>query len=187
MPCPCQLCPATGATVHLTELAPDGSRSELHLCRACVARLGVTLDHPPSISELLAGKQDGGDGAGDADSEAYSDAAAGDEAVAVPAPAPGHGACPQCGLEFSAYAQNNLFGCSECYQAFAPQVLELVKRYHGGMQHAGRLPAGGSSLPTAAKRVAARHALHIALQEAVANEQYERAAHLRDQLRELEG
>ncbi len=173
MPCPCQLCPATDATVHLTELAADGARSELHVCRACVARLGIVLDHPPAISVLLAGKQDG-DAVGDGDSGS----------VAVPAP--DVAACPQCGLEFSAYTQNNLFGCSECYEAFAPQVGELVRRYHGAVQHAGRLPAGGADLPAQAHRSATRHALTAELNEAVAREQYERAANLRDQLHELD-
>lgn len=173
MPCPCQLCPATNATVHLTELAADGTRSELHVCRACVVRLGIALDHPPAISVLLTGKQEG---------EADADA----ETSSVAVPVPDQGACPQCGLEFSAYAQNNLFGCSECYEAFAPQVEELVRRYHGSVQHAGRLPAGGADLPAQAHRSATRHALTAELNEAVAREQYERAANLRDQLRELD-
>ncbi len=180
MPCPCQLCPATNATVHLTELAADGMRSELHICRACVVRLDLTLDHPPAISVLLAGKQPAAGSAGDSAGDSASEEA---DTVAVQAP---EQACPQCGLEFSAYAQNNLFGCSECYEAFAPQVSELVRRYHGSLQHAGRLPAGGADLPAQAHRSATRHALNAELAEAVAHEQYERAANLRDQLRELD-
>lgn len=174
MPCPCQLCPATNATVHLTELSADGIRSELHVCRACIARLQIDLDHPSEIATLLMEKL-GEESAGDEQDHV--------DTVAVQAP---EQACPQCGLEFGAYAQNNLFGCSECYEAFAAQVGELVLRYHGSVQHAGRLPAGGTDLPAQAHRSATRHALNAELAEAVALEQYERAAALRDQLRELD-
>lgn len=171
MPCPCQLCPSPNATVHLTELAADGLRTELHLCRACVTRLNIVLDAPPSVAQLLAQKaveDDEGD------------------VVDVPAPGPGEGTCPNCGLEFTAYVQNNLFGCAECYQAFAPQVEELAKRYHGSTAHVGRVPAGGSQPAVEAQRESARAALEKALGEAVQREQYERAAQLRDQLRQLE-
>ncbi len=174
MPVPCQLCPATNATVHLTELGADGVRTELHLCRACIARLEVALDAPPPLASLLA---------------QATTAVAGDEtddAIAVPAPEPGEGACPQCGLEFTAYVQSNLFGCAECYQAFAVQVTELVRRYHGATAHVGRLPAAGIEASPGARREAARAALTKALDDAVAREQFERAAALRDQLRELE-
>lgn len=180
MPCPCQLCPATNATVHLTELSAEGLRSELHICRLCIVRLQIELDHPPAIALLLLANQAKPDKpSGTASDEEHHQV----DTVAVQAP---EQPCPQCGLEFSAYAQNNLFGCSECYESFAAQVSELVLRYHGAVQHAGRLPAGGADLPAQAHRSATRHALHAELAEAIASEQYERAATVRDQLRELD-
>lgn len=175
MPCPCQLCASLQATVHLTELAADGGRSELHLCRACITRLGISLDDPPPVKQVLAQTLEASDSSGE-DSTT----------VAVPAPAPGQTACPLCGLEFTAYMQSNLFGCIECYQTFAPQVSELIKRYHGQLDHVGRVPVDGLSPALVARRAAERAALQAALGEAVAREQFERAAELRDQLRVLE-
>ena len=114
MPTACQLCPSPQATVHLTELSADGTRSEVHVCRECVARLAIALDNPPPLAPLLA--------------QAQAMAQAGEvvESVSVPAPAEGE-SCPHCGLEFTAYAQSNLFGCADCYHTFAPQVAELVQ------------------------------------------------------------
>ncbi len=185
MPNPCQLCPSPHATVHLTEFSPTGGRLELHVCRDCVARLGLVLDHPPPLASLLV--------------QAQALAQVGEDLESVVVPNAGE-ACPQCGLEFSAYVQSNLFGCGECYQAFAPQVAELVQRYHGAVRHGGRLPAGiaGLSSPASPETVtpspatikrrksATRATLTTALSEAIAREQFERAAALRDQLASLD-
>jgi protein arginine kinase activator len=174
MPCPCQLCPAPNATVHLTELSATGERTELHLCQACVARLELSLDAPPPIAVLRTKTSDAAPTAGDgSDSEPNT----------VVVPAPEEGTCPACGLAFNAYVQNNLFGCAECYSAFAEQVLALATRYHGQAVHTGRVPLAGPAPSQAARREAARAALQAALAEAVANEQFERAATLRDQLK----
>jgi len=188
MPTACQLCPSPLATVHLTELSADGTRSNVHVCRECVARLGIALDNPPPLAPLLV--------------QALAVAQAGEavESVSVPAPAEGE-SCPQCGLEFTAYAQSNLFGCAECYSTFAPQVAELVLRYHGASRHVGRVPGGTTEVaPTEdelqmtqrtadQRRIAkqsARHSLTLALADAIAREQFERAAALRDQLSALD-
>lgn len=188
MPTACQLCPSPQATVHLTELSADGTRSEVHVCRECVARLGLALDNPPPLAPLLVQIQ------------AMVQAGEAVESVSVPAPADGE-ACPHCGLEFTAYAQSNLFGCADCYHTFAPQVAELVQRYHGATRHVGRVPGGMTSTAPIddeillAQRAAeqrliakhsARHSLTLALAEAVAREQFERAAALRDQLATLD-
>lgn len=192
MPTACHLCPSPQATVHLTELSVDGTRSEVHVCRECVARLGIALDNPPPLAPLLVQAQ------------AVAQAGEAIESVTVPAPAEGE-SCPQCGLEFQAYAQSNLFGCPECYQTFAPQVAEMVQRYHGAVRHVGRVPVG-TAAPEAAiapieddavvkrreadqRRIAkqgARHSLTLALADAIAREQFERAAALRDQLSALD-
>lgn len=188
MPNPCQLCPSPHATVHLTEFSPTDGRLELHVCRDCVARLGLALDHPPPLASLLV--------------QAQALAQVGEDLESVVVPNAGE-ACPQCGLEFSAYVQSNLFGCGECYQAFAPQVAELVQRYHGAVRHVGRLPAGIAGVPEAAavpapatatpspatikrRKAATRATLTTALSEAIAREQFERAAALRDQLASLD-
>lgn len=177
MPCPCQLCASTNGTIHLTRLDGDGARTELHLCRACATRLEFTPEQPPDIEGIAAAIAT----AQQSSSETSSDSSAATATVSV---TPG-AACPNCGLEFTAYVQSNLFGCPECYQAFAQQVDELARAYHGTTAHAGRLPRPAGGDATRAQRAAARQALELALNEAVQREQFERAAQLRDQLAQL--
>lgn len=166
MPLICQLCQQRPATVHVTELGADGTRQEAHLCQTCIREHGLDLAAaPPPLASLAQAV----------------------EGVAASAAAPAEAAeaiCPGCGLRFSEYTQNNLFGCPECYQAFDRQVADLALRHHGALRHCGRLPAGAEAPPPAPRRRApGRAELERRLQEAVAAERFEEAAALRDQLR----
>jgi protein arginine kinase activator len=178
----CQICGKRPATTHLTELEPEGGRRELHLCSACLQSMNVQLESgPPPIAQLLAKSAGGGDAEGGAESEGES------ETVAVE---PGADeACASCGLRFSDYASNNLFGCASCYLSFGDRVEALLKRYHGATRHVGRAPRRAPTAAPAtapARKSGERRRLETALKEAVAKERYEEAALLRDQLRKLE-
>lgn len=189
MQAPCQLCGKKEATIHLTELDASGHPRELHACASCTQALGSALeDGPPPIASLLEHASAG-----------TSSSSEGGETVTEP-----EQPCPQCGLEFSEYAANNLFGCAHDYLAFSEQVEALLARYHGATRHVGRAPARASHAPAALPAtapsppaaptpaalavppaVSERRRLEGALKEAVAKERYEEAAQLRDQLRQL--
>ena len=80
--------------------------------------------------------------------------------------------CEQCGM----------LGCANCYQAFKTPLNALLQRVHGNTQHAGRVPGGvhsGTSIRMNIDR------LREKLQKAVADEEYEQAAKLRDTIRAL--
>lgn len=176
----CQLCGKRPATTHLTELDPDGDRRELHLCGACIQAMGVQQQlevSPPSIATLIEKGATGDEDEG--------------ETVAVDAPAAGEDeGCPICGLEFSEYASNNLFGCAHDYTAFGDRLETLLKRYHGATRHIGRAPQRQPEplpVPSGARaRASQRRKLETQLKDAVTRERYEEAAALRDQLRQLE-
>ena len=106
------------------------------------------------------------------------------------------GACDSCGQTFSQFRQSGLMGCPRCYAAFEGQLGPLLSRAHeGGTHHVGKSPrsaAGGKTPPatsgapesaqSAAPGTRARAAaLRKQLSEAVAAEQYERAAGARDE------
>jgi len=94
------------------------------------------------------------------------------------------GACPECGLTILEFRQSGVLGCPACYDAFQPDLGTLIERAQAGAtHHVGRVPerAAGS-----ADRVARRQRLMQELDAAVAAEQYERAARLRDRLLELD-
>jgi len=74
-------------------------------------------------------------------------------------------------------------GCEQCYTSFAEPLGELLRRLHASVHHAGKAPGGtiqtarpGESLPVLKER----------LRQAIAAEQFELAAKLRDQLKGLQ-
>ncbi|GDY14545.1 excinuclease Uvr [Planctomycetota bacterium] len=167
----CQVCGKRPATIHLTELPTDGPRQEAHLCPQCVERLGLDLHRdPPSVHSILT-KQ--------------STSAQPPAAPTVPPPT--GKTCPRCAFAFSDYAENNLFGCAECYDAFAEQVDALLRRYHGAVGHVGRIPGSESGVmpPVPTDLVMRRATLEARLRDAITAERYEEAAHLRDQIQHL--
>ena len=92
-------------------------------------------------------------------------------------------ACTQCGQTFADFKNTGLLGCPACYEAFAATVSPTIARSQGGAtQHVGRAPARtGAEVP----RSALLAKLNRELDEALATEQYERAARLRDRIRDM--
>ena len=160
----CQLCSQRDASTHLTELAADGTRQELHVCPACITRLELRLDQdPPAIAVLLAATT------------------AAEAIAATPKGRKADLTCSACGLTWAAYLQHNLLGCPTCYAAFAPQIDPLIRRYHSADRHRGR--RAGHDAPAPDRRAE----LEANLAEAVRAERFEEAARCRDALRHLDG
>ncbi|MDZ4755327.1 MAG: UvrB/UvrC motif-containing protein [Phycisphaerae bacterium] len=91
--------------------------------------------------------------------------------------------CPECGLTFAHVRQSGLLGCSACYKAFDAELSGLIERAQAGANfHCGKAPR---DCRNAAARLELRSRLARELDEAVAAEQYERAAKVRDQLLHL--
>ena len=91
--------------------------------------------------------------------------------------------CPLCGFSQADFKKTGRLGCSECYVTFAEGLSSLLKAMHKGTEHVGKLPQ------RAQRSIALSHrmrALAENLQKAVADENYETAATLRDQIKQLE-
>jgi protein arginine kinase activator len=90
--------------------------------------------------------------------------------------------CEQCGMTYAEFQRCGMLGCANCYQAFKTPLNALLQRVHGNTQHAGRVPGGvhsGTSIRMNIDRLKQK------LQKAVADEEYEQAAKLRDTIRAL--
>lgn len=161
----CESCHEREAVVHLTQIVND-SVSQLHLCEVCAAERGV---EPPTASQTPLGSFLAAMGKGDAESE-----------VTVAAPAP----CPGCGATLRDFREIGRLGCPQCYQSFAGPLRDLLRRLHGGTQHVGERYAPPGAAVQA--RAAERDTLREALAAAVAAENFELAAELRDRLRGME-
>ena len=91
--------------------------------------------------------------------------------------------CPVCGFSQADFKKTGRLGCSECYVTFADGLGSLLKAMHKGTEHVGKLPERAQRAMTLNRRM---RTLAENLQKAVADENYETAASLRDQIRQLE-
>jgi protein arginine kinase activator len=184
------------ATVHETRKV-NGKMVERHLCQKCARDKGIDAQPQISVPELLQKYLQ------HAAEVAKTGAAAG--TLAAPAQAGKATSCPACGTGYLEFRQSGLLGCPDCYRAFEQQLAPLLERAHeGGSHHIGKLPKRAltgarqaaaprdleSLLGGAQERAGRIKTLRKQLEEAIAAEQYERAAKIRDELRrmqELEG
>lgn len=94
-------------------------------------------------------------------------------------------ACSGCGLPFARFRKTGLLGCPQCYESFADKLDSIIPRsQNGATAHVGRVPHADEP---AVDRHALRRSLLDELDRAIAAEQYERAARLRDRLHTLAG
>jgi len=152
------------ATVHLTEIR-EGKKHEMHLCERCAAEKGLPGKAHFSISDLLAGIA----------SQAQSQA--------KPARRGKEAACPVCTTTLTQFQSSGRFGCPECYNTFRDDVQGLVEKIHDAAQHVGKVPRRVSSEISLQKDM---RQLQLDLKRAIRKEDYEKAAAIRDQIKQIE-
>jgi protein arginine kinase activator len=150
------------ATHHAVEIE-KGKKIEKHLCDAHAAEEGLAFKtgHMP-INELLTSFV-----------KLHSGTTQREDLV-----------CKSCGLTYSEFQERTLLGCPGCYSSFEPMLGPLLERAHeGGDHHVGKVPRRAG---TGEGRQEHLLRLRKRLQEAVTAEDYELAAHLRDEVSRME-
>lgn len=162
----CQSCGKKPATTHVKTII-NGELTEYHLCQECAQSMGY-------------GSIFGGFGlnVGDLIGSFFSGAA--DSAPAVT----NTERCSMCGSSFEDIARGGQVGCAECYHTFYERLIPYIQRIHGNTKHTGKLPTSASP---AARAEADLAKLRTELTEAVEKQEFERAAELRDRIKEAEG
>ncbi len=160
----CDHCGQNEAIIHLTQIV-DNRMSTFHLCEACAAEKGLqpgTEGGNFPLSDFLAQVGKG-----------------------IPQGVTSGGPCAFCGLTLEEFRKTGRLGCSHCYVTFEPSLKTLLRRLHGGTQHVGKvyLPPDSS----ASEQRERLDGLRRKLDRAVENEDFERAAQIRDLIRSLEG
>ncbi len=89
-------------------------------------------------------------------------------------------ACSHCGTTYREFSNNGMFGCSHCYEAFSDYLPELMNRLHGAQQHIAPQQAAENDKQDKIGQLKAQ------IQHAIEQEDYERAAKLRDEIKQLE-
>ena len=160
----CDFCDSK-ATVFLTQLV-EGEMTKTCLCEDCAKEKGITDPTGFSLAETVLG------------GEAVEQAGP----VVTPPEELGE-ACPICGFTFNKFQQVGRLGCSTCYTTFRSEIQRRLQGMHKGSIHIGRVPAG---LLEAHERQQRLDQLQGRLEQAIAAENYEEAAGLRDEIQEIE-
>jgi protein arginine kinase activator len=160
----CDSCGANEAVMHFTQIV-NNEVSTYHLCEPCAAEKGLEpgLDAgefplASFLAQVGSGRQ-------------------GDSGEAA-------GTCGFCGLRVEEFKKAGRLGCPHCYVTFEPHLRGLLRRLHGGTQHVGKIYLPPD--PTESERKERLEGLKRRLDRAVGQEDFERAALLRDQIRSLE-
>ena len=159
----CDICGKKPATVHLTEIIDD-QMNELHLCEECAHQKSTQMEQQFGLGDLLGGLAE------------FEKPAKELEAVSLK--------CPNCGLTYADFKKIGRLGCGDCYAAFKKYLGPLLRRIHGSTLHFGKSP--GKVTKVLKKKVVDVQELRLKLQQAIAMEEFEEAAKIRDQIKELE-
>src|SRR5476651_1426888 len=158
----CDVCKSNEASVFLTQIV-DGKMQKVNLCDSCSKAKGVDDPTGFALADLLLGL-----GAAQEIERAGGGTAQ---------------RCPGCGFSQADFKKTGRLGCAQCYETFGEGLSSLLKAMHKGTHHTGKVPA---RIARHLERENALKTLQRDLQKAVADENYETAAQIRDQLRTLE-
>ncbi|ABS20449.1 UvrB/UvrC motif-containing protein [Bacillus cytotoxicus] len=170
----CQNCNMRPATLHYTKVV-NGEKTEVHLCEQCAGQSGYTSffqSSQPSFSfqDLLAGLLNGGPATFGQKENTFSSTKV--------------LRCPECKMTYEQFAKVGRLGCSSCYETFKDQIKPMLKRLHGGhTNHSGKVPKRIGGNIHLKKEL---DELKLTLKQHVQREEFEQAAQIRDQIRNLE-
>ena len=90
--------------------------------------------------------------------------------------------CPQCNFTQADFKKSGRLGCAACYQTFAEGLEGLLKSMHKGTRHSGKVP---ESLRRKRDYSEQLSLLQKQLAKAIETENFETAAQLRDEIRQV--
>jgi protein arginine kinase activator len=105
------------------------------------------------------------------------------EPVREPGPREPEVRCGPCGWSLAAFRRTGRLGCPACWTTFEAQLVPVLRKVQPQLQHVGKAPRTHARQAELRQRAAD---LRGELDRAVRSEDYERAAALRDELREVE-
>ena len=161
----CQNCKQRDAVLFYEE-AVNGQARKLALCAECAAEMGLASELSLSpLHGLGTGMFDGFFG------------------FAPKQTLRSDKRCPDCNTAWTEIARVGKAFCPTCYQTFAKELEPTLRSLHGAATHTGRMPQQSRALMEKSEKLST---LREALKAAIAEEDFERAATLRDEIRALE-
>ena len=157
----CDFCKSRPARARVTQVE-NGDLQRFYACRECAVNLGYG-----AIKINMAGH-----------------APEHEAAAPVEVSADERATCPGCGMTYPEFRESAKFGCARCYSAFQNPLALLMRQIQAGTQHIGKVPTRIAEAQQFDDRIMSMRAQ---LQEAVRQEDFARAARLRDAVHEVEG
>lgn len=164
----CQNCEKNEATTHIKQII-NGDMAESHLCRECAAHLGYSdmfsgfsLNLPGLFGGLL-------------------------EDMLPSISSSGVKRCEKCGCSFDDIAREGKVGCADCYRTFYDRLSPSIQRIHGKIKHSGKISRSVAEQERAESVEEKIDKLKAKMNIVVANQNFEEAAKIRDEIKALEG
>lgn len=158
----CEVCKKNKAVVHFINIV-NGKKKHKMLCEECALKInnisiGDELKEEWNFNKILNGLLD------------YMDNYKEDERIEI--------FCKKCGRTYKDFKESGICGCSECYKIFSEKYDFLE-----GKEHIGKIPKGKTERIKNKRNI---YNLKVELKELIKNEEFEKAAVLRDKLKDLE-
>jgi protein arginine kinase activator len=170
----CQECNQRPAALHFTKIV-NGEKTEVNLCEKCAQEKGDMFMFTGggsgfTFNNLLAGLLNIDPTVQKPNQDAFHK-----EEVLQ---------CNSCSMTFAQFVKIGRFGCAHCYETFKDQLPPVLRRLHSGnWSHSGKIPkriGGGLHLRKQIEN------LKDELKGLISQEEFEKAAEIRDEIRNLE-
>ncbi|MEM6820620.1 MAG: UvrB/UvrC motif-containing protein [Verrucomicrobiota bacterium] len=152
----CDFCKKEKATIFLSQIF-KGEVIKLDLCEACAKKLEVTDVQGVAVNELIEKIQKIQE-----EQEPIEDKT-----------------CTKCGFSMNEIHETGRLGCDECYDYFQPEVSEIIKQTQKKARHKGKNPSDREDDMNQQRLDDLQTELGLAIE----NEDYEKAARLRDRIK----
>ncbi|OIO76449.1 MAG: hypothetical protein AUJ85_00405 [Elusimicrobia bacterium CG1_02_37_114] len=164
----CNICKKNDATIFFKGIF-DNQVVKINLCEECAKKKGIEFKPELSLPEIIATLSDLG--------------------LPIVTENKKTVKCKSCGLAYTEFKERGRLGCADCYNTFESYLAPLIERIHGKSKHTGKKTAPTTLESTGYEKEGLSQQISLLkkqLNEAVKSEEYEKAAELRDKIRELE-
>lgn len=158
----CDICKKNEAVVHYAEVI-NGEIKKINICEECAKKKGFGVEVSFSMGDILGGMLT------DSSHELEKIASSLEQ-------------CDKCGLTYDEFRKYGRLGCDNCYKVFEKKLVSIVDTIHKNTRHRGKVPKAYRDKFYKVEKI---RELNKQLKEAVENEEYEKAAMLRDQIRDI--
>jgi protein arginine kinase activator len=176
----CENCGENEANVKYTQII-NGVKKQMLLCDKCSKELGIShmdFNMPINLSSFLG--------------EIFGD----NENVSLPGFVDKNSlTCDECGMTYDEFINTGKFGCANCYDAFSSKIDSILKNLQGANTHIGRKTRVTKNVLNKEEVIKSEKedtkkskldTLKDDLKKAIAEERYEDAANIRDEIKKLE-